>query len=1027
MTYEIPQQLEYKERIAFGLTLSQLLIAFGFTLPAIVVFILLGTIGVGLTVQLLSLIPFAAIALAFMFFDFWQKIKDVIAFMKFRFDVIYSDKMKKYIGLKKIAENVIQTNTKERIAILKIEPLNLSIKTEEVQKAIDVGFRKFLNAIDFPVQILVNTTNVDFETCFPTKEFSENFIKHLKQHTGENKLRNRNFYMVLTEKHAGQLSIQVDLCTQMLQNIGLRVERLQDEELTQVLLEFFNDQNKERDIPTDILNYDPTYYLIAPKTIDNNRNYIKVNDKYCRVIAASGYPRTVEFGFLDKIISAKGDFDITIHINPYPIETMMIMLNKELQKQRADLYALELHKASNPSLEIQHQDTRNTLENLQKGEEKLFNVSLYITCKADSEEKLDFLTKKVESDLNSILIVPRVPLFRQAQAYKSTIPFGKDHLGIKRNIATRALSAFFPFTSQFLSFDRQGIFLGLNKNQLPIVKDPYRLTNPNGIVLATSGGGKSYFAKLMISRLAARGTKVFIIDPQGEYTDLACKHEGQVIEISSSSHTMINPLDLMGHDYVEKRLSLQGLFAVIFPDLSEPQRAILDRAVNDIYAKHGIHKNMAISEKKIVAMPRLHHLYMKLLELEKTTIQRDKPTYIALTNRLSMYVTGVFSFFNKHTRINFTKDLVCFDISKVSRHAKPVIMYLILDFVMMRMMRDRERKMLVVDEAWSVLAKEDAAEYVFEIVKTSRKFNLGLLMITQETADLVASKAGHAALANSSYTLLLRQKPSVIQSVVKTFNLSDPERDMLLTAPVGKGILVMENDHQVIEIIASPEEHALITTNPEELKTRRATNEEATQEIILPVLPKKRLILSNEISRGQINSYLNEGYRLGDFVPLGTRTPQRYLILPKQGESLQHTFVVEALLRFIRKYTTIVQSKDTTEPDIVFEWKGQKYAIEVETSLSLTKKKRQLREKAVSLNREYGERWFFVPTLSKYAYYFAQFGPAINRNMVGQKLVELFNSMESVQFNAGATLQNRRLGQKEAKESSILKTNAATA
>ncbi len=1018
MSYEIPQQLEYKERIAFGLTLSQLLIALGFVIPSVATFIFLGAMGVSLIARLLSLVPFVGLAIGFMFFDLGSRIKDIMAFSKFRYDVIYSQKMKDYIGLKKIDENVIQTNVKGRIAILKIEPINLSIKTEEVKQAIDVGFQKFLNAIDFPMQILINTTNIDFEKCFPakSKEFSEDFIKHLKEHTGENKLRNRNFYLVVIEKNAG-LDVQVDLCRQMMQNIGLRAERLVDEELVQFLLEFFNDQNKKRDVPTDIMNIDPTYYLIAPMNIENNSNHIKVNEKFCRVIAAVGYPRKVEFGFLDKIISAKGDFDVTIHIDPFPIEKMMIMLNKELQKQRADLYALELRKAASPSLEIQYQDTRNTLENLQKGEEKLFHVSLYITCKADSLEKLNFLTKKVESDLNAILIIPKTPLFKQAQAYRSTIPFGKDDLGIKRNITTRALSAFFPFTSQFLSFDRKGIFLGLNKNQLPIIKDPFLLTNPNGIILATSGGGKSYFAKLMISRLAAHGTKVFIIDPQGEYVDLTYKYQGEVIEISSKSKTMINPLDLMGHDYVEKRLSLQGLFSVIFPDLSEPQRAILDRVVNDVYSKHGIRKDMSNTDEKVVAMPRLHHLYMKLLSLQENVTEREKPVYLALTNRLAMYVTGVFSFFNKQTNLNFSKDVVCFDISKVSRYVKPVIMYLILDFVLMRMTKDRERKMLVLDEAWSVLAKNDAAEYVFEIVKTSRKFNLGLLMITQEVADLVASKAGHAALANSSYTLLLRQKPSIIQSVVKTFNLSDPERDLLLTAPVGKGILVMENDHQQIEIIASPQEHKLITTNPEELKKKVPTQLE--QSVFLPNLPKPKLLKANELSRSQINAYINRGYAFRDFRPLGEKARQQFLILPCRGESLAHTFVVDALEQYIRRYTSVIKVCQAREPDIVFLCRNQEYAIEIETPLSLRKKKGHLKAKAARLNEEYGDRWFIVPTQSKYAYYFSKFGRVVTRTNICQHVSALFSQQASVYVTARANGQKVELGSKTFKSASV--------
>src|SRR5574341_1205931 len=94
-----------------------------------------------------------------------------------------------------------------------------------------------------------------------------------------------------------------------------------------------------------------------------------------------------------------------------------------------------------PSLEIQYKDTRGVLDSIQKGEEKLFHVSLYINVKAKDLKELDLLTKTIESQLNSILIIPKVPKYRMAQGLKSILPFGVNELGIRRNITTYALSA----------------------------------------------------------------------------------------------------------------------------------------------------------------------------------------------------------------------------------------------------------------------------------------------------------------------------------------------------------------------------------------------------------------------------------------------------------------------------------------------------------------------------------------------------------------------------------------------------------
>ncbi|MCH7518936.1 MAG: DUF87 domain-containing protein, partial [Candidatus Dadabacteria bacterium] len=77
--------------------------------------------------------------------------------------------------------------------------------------------------------------------------------------------------------------------------------------------------------------------------------------------------------------------------------------------------------------------------------------------------------------------------------------------------------------------------------------------------LASSGSGKSYMAKLLISRYLLNGIKVMVIDPQGEYRALVKRFDGQLIDLSATSKTIINPLDLMGHDYPEKRLALMDL------------------------------------------------------------------------------------------------------------------------------------------------------------------------------------------------------------------------------------------------------------------------------------------------------------------------------------------------------------------------------------------------------------------------------------------------------------------------------------
>ena len=939
----------------FGLTFKQLAYAFLFGSISLIFFKRIDDV----TLKFIIASFPSMIGLCFMFFDLEGKIKDYWTFFKFR-ELKKGDlKLEKFLGIKEIKDNVIINSKNKKVAILKINSINFSIKPSNEKEAIMKSFQKFLNSLDFSTQILMNTESIELnkylnalQSRIKKNEFLglfEKYKKHLHKIISNNKIMNRAFYLVIPEET--DISIQVRICIERLMGFNLKVKQLHSGELKRLLVNFFNGDGKG-----ELLS------AISPEYINNKQDHIETNNQYYRIIHASGYPRTVEAGFLDRIVSSLGDFDLSIHIKPYPIEGMLIDLNRELQKQRADLYSMQSKGIINPTLEIQYKDTRGTLENLQKGKERLFNISLYINCKADSLKELDLLTKKVESELNSIMILPKIANLRMLQGFKSMAPLGRDELNISRNITTEALSAFFPFTSQFLEVDEGGVWLGLNKNGIPIIKDIFQLPNPNGLVLAQSGGGKSYFCKLLITRYLLNGTKVMVIDPQGEYKGIVSHFKGQRIDLSRKSKTIINPLDLMGHDYIEKRLSLMDLMKVMLGDLSDIQKAFVDQALTKTYEFKGINQNPDTWNNK---PPILEDLLKILKDMRKKSTSLEKSTLNSLINRLDMYVNGVFSFFNQHTNINFDNDFVCFDIGNMPSQVKPAVMFLVLDYVYMKMKSNLDRKILLIDEAWTLLSRTEEAGYIFEIVKTCRKFNLGLLLINQEVEGLFDSKAGRSVLANSAYTLLMRQKPAVIDNICKTFHLSDSEKTHLLTANIGEGLLIMEDDHSEIKVVASPEEHKLITTNADEINNNLVNKEieikSESRDININVDVDKRFFRKNELNKDETKFLLNKGYKLEKHQSILTNKKEEFLLQPRHNETSTHLFVIYDIKQYLEKKGIKVQIYTTKKPDIVFNLKNKKYAIEVETGTKIKKDREMILDKIKSLNKDY-DKWFFVIT-----------------------------------------------------------------
>ncbi|MCX6021483.1 MAG: conjugal transfer protein TraC, partial [Chloroflexi bacterium] len=104
----------------------------------------------------------------------------------------------------------------------------------------------------------------------------------------------------------------------------------------------------------------------------------------------------------------------------------------------------------------------------------------------------------------------------------------------------------------------------------------------------------------------------------------------------------------------------------------------------------------------------------------------------------------------------------------------------------------------------------------------ARKYYLGLVTITQDVGDFLASDQGRTVLANAAIKLLMKQDSATIDPVVGAFQLSPEERQFLLAAGKGEGLFFARGSHVALRIAASPAEHRLATTAPRELAEQAA-------------------------------------------------------------------------------------------------------------------------------------------------------------------------------------------------------------
>jgi hypothetical protein len=427
------------------------------------------------------------------------------------------------------------------------------------------------------------------------------------------------------------------------------------------------------------------------------------------------------------------------------------------------------------------------------------------------------------------------------------------------------------------------------------------------------------------------------------------------------------------------------LMNIMLGDLSDIQRAFIDKALTRTYELKGIDRNPDTWSN---SPPILEDLLNVLEKMEKKATPLEKTTLRSLVNRVNMYVNGVFSFFNQHTNIDFSNNFVCFDIGDMPNQVKPSVMFLVLDYIYMKMKSNLERKILLIDESWSLLSRTEEAGYIFEIVKTCRKFNLGLLLINQEVEGLLDSKAGKSVLANSSYTLLMRQKPAVIDNICKTFHLSDSERNHLLTAGIGEGLLIMEDDHSKLKVVASSEEHKLITTKADEIIQLKEEKPKISKKIKINVDENVRFFRKKNLNSFETKYLLSKGFKISTHKSVCSEKIEEYLLKPRFNESVSHLFVIFDIANFLESKGIKVSKFITKKPDIVFELEGKRLAIEVETGIAIEKVKRQVKEKVKLLNKYY-DKWFFVVTNRNKIRKYKKLGDTVDVRYLKKKLEKL--------------------------------------
>ncbi len=569
--------------------------------------------------------------------------------------------------------------------------------------------------------------------------------------------------------------------------------------------------------------------LLSYSGLEESTTYLQMGDKYVRVLSIVGYPYTASTGWLNMLVNFNHNIDISYHIEQVDPLMALPKLNRkitELESTKRNM--LKAGKVIGSEITDPLESAMELKDKIQRGQEKLFQVSIYMAITGDSLADLNKTTTLLDTVMSSRLFTIKAPAFQQLEGLQSILPRAENILAQKRNLDSSSTALTFPFVSSEL-VQESGILYGINKsNNSLVIVDRFSLNNANSIIFAQSGSGKSYTAKTEILRQLMQGTKVIVVDPEREYKQLASSVNGTYIKLSAKSKEKINPFDFSissysgENDLAEHIQDLTEIISLMVTDknegLTSDEKAAIDKALLQTYKDFGwsMNNNYVPKENrsnrgrkpKVKAFPILKDFYQTLKEMKQK----------GLCNKLERFVKGSLStVFDSQTNIELDNRLVIFDIKDLNESLRPIMMLVAANFVHSQVKTSPQKRILVIDEGWMLLQHEESAKFVAGLVRRARKYYLGVTIISQQANDFLASEYGRAIASQSSLRVLMKQDTTTIKKVAEEFHLSEYEQKFLQTCDRGEALIIADQNHVALKVVASEKEHPLLTTDPKEI------------------------------------------------------------------------------------------------------------------------------------------------------------------------------------------------------------------
>lgn len=590
--------------------------------------------------------------------------------------------------------------------------------------------------------------------------------------------------------------------------------------------------------------------FISPLNIDlTHRKYAIVDGVYYgyMYIPSKGYRSQVWGSWLFGAINAGGGVDVDIFYERGEKDKIRSGARRQINLSSAQMHGAQTNSDSFDALANKAVGAQYIKNGLSSNED-FFYVTTVITVIAMNEQALFQRMAAVASMFDDMDTRCVGCDFHQEEAFLGTLPLCKAPPSIyemgRRNMLTKDAAATYPFSSYEL-MDDNGILVGTNITNgslvMPDVFDTKKYKNANMYIIGSSGAGKSYNLMTQAMRSREAGIHTFILAPlKGFEFKRSCEAiGGQYIKLSPGSHHCINVMSIRKRDeeavainrlldgiedesiLSEKISSLETLFAIMVPDITNEEEQLLNGHIVQTYRKFGI-----TSDNDSLLNPDNSGEYRTMPTLADLHKQMESDTHMErIRNIMSKYVTGSAMNFSNQTNVSLDNPYTVIDVSALNKKMMPIGMFIALDFMWDKIKEDRTKpKRIFIDEIWHLMgagAPVISAQFVQEIFKTIRGFGGGAVAVTQELEDYFALSGGtygKAILNACTLGMIMKTEVTSLKLLRDSLELEQREVDIIQGFEKGQALIIGGGNSVAVKILASPLEHSLVTTDQEDLR-----------------------------------------------------------------------------------------------------------------------------------------------------------------------------------------------------------------